>query len=283
MGDDGVAFSNHRVRRIGDNEIDRILVVLPIDLKDRFEIAHLLHARLRLQMFQGFGGLPIARFGQFLRRKYSSRLHPGTAARLSRSTGDGASAGGERAWISGVFPGFEGAAPVFAVDALPFSMSDRETRVISVSCSGPLAVGACKETISHLSRARCKSADKSAAIARASRRLGGEYWLGNVINRAAVSALSQAKLIHFQGDFMVRLGQAERGGRPGVPRREARRRNRSAAAHQTKRAAFRPPFRVFEPGWRGLRSPSRPCRHRRRPSASRALPSSACRRSSLRW
>lgn len=84
MGDDGVAFSNHRVRRIGDNEIDRILVVLPIDLKDRFEIAHLLHARLRLQMFQGFGGLPIARLGQFLRGEDDARLRPGVAVRFGQ-------------------------------------------------------------------------------------------------------------------------------------------------------------------------------------------------------
>ena len=54
VGNYGVAFSNHRLRRIGDNEIDRILVVLPINLEDRFEIAHLLQARLRLQMFQRF-------------------------------------------------------------------------------------------------------------------------------------------------------------------------------------------------------------------------------------
>jgi hypothetical protein len=82
MRDYGVALSDHRFRRIGDNKIDRILAELPIDLKDRFEIAHLLRPRLRLQTFQRFSGLAITRPGQFFRRQNNLRLRPRVRARF---------------------------------------------------------------------------------------------------------------------------------------------------------------------------------------------------------
>ena len=69
MSDNGVALPNDRFGRIGDDEINGISVKLPIDLKDRFEIAQLLRTRLRLEMLEGLDGLAIARVGQFLRRE----------------------------------------------------------------------------------------------------------------------------------------------------------------------------------------------------------------------
>ena len=66
LSDDGVAFSNDRPGRISDDEVDGIFIELPIDLKDRFEIAQLLGARLRLQVLERLNGLAIARVGQFL-------------------------------------------------------------------------------------------------------------------------------------------------------------------------------------------------------------------------
>ena len=61
----------------------------------------------------------------------------------------------------------------------------------------------------------------------------------------------------------------------GTPTRARRAKNKKGGRSR--------PFLIVCAWRRDLRSPYRPCRRRRRPSASRGLPSSACRRSSLRW
>ena len=115
MGDDGVAFSNRRLGCIGDDEIDGVLVKLPIDLKDRFGSANSCDERISLDCAQ---------------------------ASARRSSGDGASAGAERASISGWAFGANGSAPVFVGGAFSFSRSEREARTIPVSGNGAMSTGA---------------------------------------------------------------------------------------------------------------------------------------------
>ena len=80
VGDDDNAFSNDRLRCIGEDKVDGIFSKLAIDLNYRLEIAQLFEPRLRLQTFQRFNGLAIARLSQFLRREDNQRLRPGIRA-----------------------------------------------------------------------------------------------------------------------------------------------------------------------------------------------------------
>lgn len=82
-----LAFSNRRFGCISNDEIGGVLIILPIDLEDRLEIAQLLQARLRLETLERLCGLPVARFGQCLRRQDDARLSPRVAARFAPLVG----------------------------------------------------------------------------------------------------------------------------------------------------------------------------------------------------
>jgi hypothetical protein len=104
----------------------------------------LLRARLRLQVLERLGGLPIARVGQFLRREDDAGLRPGVALRLAPRLWRRPIRWGKRAWISGALFGVEGGGAVFAAGGLSLSMSEGEARAISVSGAGGLMASVCE-------------------------------------------------------------------------------------------------------------------------------------------